>query len=114
MSWLPWLTFFQSLCLLIVGVLTAVAVRGFQTGRWSQALDKTKEIDQINARLDRAGQQMSDLADEMQSRDEHFRRIFVDQKVFEVVERELRNLSDGNRLEIERIWTRMRDSARRE
>lgn len=96
-------------------VVGGLLYRGFQTGKWAQTIDKTKDIEEIHKRLDRAGRETSNLASYVQGIEGRCRLIFVDQKVFEVVERELRTIGQGNRLEIERIWgvVRMRGSSRR-
>ena len=99
-----WITAVQTVVMSLAAILTGLLYRGFQAGRWSQQIDKTKDIDALTRRMDKAGHQMSEFATDIQGMESRFRLIFVDQKVFEVVERELRNLAEGNRLEIERIW----------
>ena len=114
MSWLPWFSFIQSILVLAGGILTIVAVRGFQTGRWTQTLDKTEDIIRLNQRLDRAGHQISELASTVQGLDHRFRQIFVDREIFHTIEQDLRGKIVDNRSEIDRLWDIVRQRRNRE
>lgn len=116
MTAVQWFTVIQSVVMSLATLIAVLIYRGFQTGRWTEQIDKSREISDLNQRMDRAGKAMSDLASDVQALDHRFREIFVDQKVFDVVISDVKSRTEGNRLEIERIWSvvRMRGMGNRQ
>lgn len=92
----------------------ALLYRGFQTGKWAQSVGEGHEdaIQRINGRLDRAGAQMSDLSDDIQTVAERMRKEFVTREVFEIdraVSKERRDeLQAAIQREHDKLWQAIR------
>lgn len=84
-AWTWWLNFALTVVTALAGAGMALLYRGFRTGKWVQNVDNHQEkIDALNRRLDKAGQEMSDLTDLVQKLPDQFRIEFVSKEVFTI------------------------------
>lgn len=83
MTGFQWFTLIQTVVMTLAAAGVALLYRGFQTGKWVQNQEsRSKEIDQITTRLDRAGQKISDLATDVQGLPERMHRDFIPRETF--------------------------------
>ena len=109
-----WIQLAQTVVMAIAAVVIWIAYRAFAVGQWVQAVDHTKELTAIAARLDRAGEEMSDLTTKIQRLPEELRMTFVTKELFT----EFRVSTERDRTwlfgEVEKLWSasRRRDESR--
>lgn len=113
MSGYQWFTLVQTVVMFLAATGVALLYRGFQTGKWVQNVESQQDkLDAIHRRLDKAGEKMSDLSNEIQKLPTTMRDEFLSREVFEIhqaVAREQRTeLRAEFRKEDTLIWDELR------
>lgn len=109
-----WIGVVQSVVVAFAAAAVALLYRGFQTGKWVRQIgeERDQQIDDIHRRLDTAGGKMSDLANEVQTMPDRFRREFVSREVFDLekaVDKERREeFRESMTKEHDKLWAALR------
>lgn len=101
-----WLTVLQLLATLLSGGL----LLSLRSGRYLQA--KEDDLTEVKRRLDKAGQEMSDLANEVQKLPDRFRGEFVPRELYVASEIASREDRMWLRRQVETLWEQLRGGSR--
>ena len=103
-----WVQFAQFVVMALVGLIVWSTGRAFKAGQWTQTLDRADDIKRLEARMDRAGQQFSDLATKVQAIPDQMRQMFVGQEIYRAMHEEHVRESVALHAEIDKLWAERR------
>ena len=103
-----WAQLFQTIVMGVVAALVALLFRAFKLGQWAASIDYGPAIKALEARLDKAGAEMSRLASQIQGLPAVLRADFVSTEVAHQRLQETRDERDRIRTEITSIWEELR------